>query len=147
MDTSVLLNFLHIGRTELLQLHRCDFIVTDHTVGEISHHYPQSLAEFNRTLEIGALRLVRVADSEMLDLFETLVTRKSLGAGECSAIALAISKNYGLAIDDRSAANQTQRLQQGLPDIPTADQIKEIWAERYRFRLAVPSFACVVYGN
>ena len=78
-----------------------------------------------------------------------------LGAGECSA--LAISRRYILAIDDRLATTHVRRadatlrilatqdlvvsmIREGLLDVVEADRIKQEWATRHRFRLKLDSF-------
>ena len=80
-----------------------------------------------------------------------------LGAGECSAIALAIHRRYILAIDDRLATTHARRadatlrilatqdlvvsmIREGLLDVAEADRIKQEWATRHRFRLIVDTF-------
>ncbi len=80
-----------------------------------------------------------------------------LGAGECSAIALAVHRRYVLAMDDRLATTRARRadatlrilatqdlvvsmINQGLRNIAEADRIKQEWATRHRFRLRLGSF-------
>ena len=90
-------------------------------------------------------------------LFGSLFAAGRLGAGECSAIALAVHRRYILAIDDRLATTQARRadatlrilatqdlvvsmIRQGLLDIAEADRFKQEWATRHRFRLKLTSF-------
>jgi len=38
-DTSMLINFLAIGRMDLIKRHSCRFLITDHVRQEITEHY------------------------------------------------------------------------------------------------------------
>ena len=84
-----------------------------------------------------------------------------LGAGECSAIAVAVHRSLMLAIDDRQAIVQARRTDQtlhilttqdlmvsmideGLLGIEEADRIRDDWAARHRFRLKIRSFRDVL---
>ncbi|MDY0041937.1 MAG: hypothetical protein RBS57_16615, partial [Desulforhabdus sp.] len=102
-DTSVLINFLRIDRMDLFAHHSHDFIVTDHVAGEITDHYSEQQARFASALENDTIRQISVNDPEALVLFGTLSASGRLGAGECSAIALAVHNGYILAIEDRRA--------------------------------------------
>lgn len=157
-DTSILVNFLRIDRMDLFAGHPSDFIVTDHVAGEITDDYPDQQARFISALAHGAIRQVSVTEPEALKLFGTLAATGRLGAGECSAIALAVRCGHMLAIEDKRAIRQAQRVshdltilktqdvvvsmvREGLLDVPAADAIKDLWAAEHRFRLGFDSFA------
>ena len=156
-DASVLINFLRIDRTDLLADLSHAFIVTDHVAAEITDRYPDQQQRFAAAVGAGAISETRVATLEELRIFGSMMATGRLGAGECSAIALAVSRGYILAIDDRLAtshargASATLRIlatqdlvlsmiREGLLTIGEADRIKQEWAIRHRFRLVFNSF-------
>ena len=52
-DTSVLINFLRIDRTDLIACHSHDFLCTDHVAVEISDRYPDQQQRFAEALDAG----------------------------------------------------------------------------------------------
>ncbi len=160
-DTSVIVNFLRIDRMDLIAGHSHDFIVTDHVADEITDHYPDQQARFAAAQTDGVIQQVSITDPAEVTLFVQLSASGRLGAGECSAIALAVHQGHVLAIDDRRALNQAQRVRRNLQvlttqdlmvsmirenllDVPQADVIKEEWANNHRFRLTIGSFSELV---
>ena len=156
-DTSVLINFLRIDRTDLIAGHSHDFLATDHVAAEISDRYPDQQQRFAAALDAGIISETSVTTPEELQLFGTLFATGRLGAGECSAIALAVHCGYILAIDDRLATRHARRvdaglrilstqdlmvsmIREGLLGIEEADRIMQEWAARHRFRLGLDSF-------
>lgn len=108
-DTSVLINFLRIDRIDLIAGYSHAFLVTDHVAGEISDQYPDQQRRFAFALACGALSLVPVDTAEQLRLFASLSATGRLGAGECSAITVAVQCGCTLAIDDRVANRLARR--------------------------------------
>ena len=160
-DASVLINFLRVDRTDLLAGHSHAFLATDHVAAEITDRYPAQQQRFAAALASGAISETRVTTPEEIRLFGSMFAAGRLGAGECSAIALAVHRRYILAIDDRLATTQARRadatlrilatqdlvvsmIRQGLLDIAEADRIKQEWATRHRFRLKLASFRDLV---
>ena len=156
-DASVLVNFLRIDRMDLIAGHSHEFTVTDHVADEVSDRYPDQQQRFASAVEAGALSRQRVTSPAEVALFGTLSASGRLGAGECSAIAVAVHRRHILAIDDRRATIQARRadrtlrvlttrdlmvsmIGEGLLDIVEADSIKDEWAARHRFRLRLESF-------
>ena len=156
-DASVLINFLRIDRTDLLAGHSHAFLATDHVAAEITDRYPDQQQRFAAALAADAISETRVTMPEEIRLFGSMFAAGRLGAGECSAIALAIHRRYILAIDDRLATTHARRadtslrilatqdlvlsmIHEGLLDIAEADRIKQEWATRHRFRLKLDSF-------
>ncbi|MDE0418960.1 MAG: hypothetical protein OXI95_18800 [bacterium] len=154
-DASVLINFLRIDRTDLLAGLSHEFIVTDHVAAEVTDRYPDQQQRFAAAVGAGAISETRVATLAELQIFGSVMATGRLGAGECSA--LAVSRGYILAIDDRLAtsharsASATLRIlatqdlvlsmiREGLLIIAEADRIKQEWATRHCFRLALNSF-------
>lgn len=160
-DASVLINFLRIDRMDFIANHSHDFVVTDHVAEEISSRYPDQHQRFALAIKAGAISQVSVSNPGEMTIFESLMQSRRLGAGECSAIAMAVCGQHVLAIDDRRAKTQAQRTSQALQivttqelmvsmiaenllDITEADRIKNEWALRHRFRLKIQSFREVV---
>lgn len=156
-DTSVLVNFLRIERVDLIADHSYEFLVTDHVSEEITDNYPAQLELFECAVADGILRVVSVTDAKAVALFARLSSTGTLGAGECSAIALSVHGGYSLAIDDKRAAKQarsvssnlkilrTQELvasmiQEDLLTVAEADAMKDTWSDNHRFRLPFNSF-------
>ena len=156
-DTSVLVNFLRIDRIDLIAGHSHDFLATDHVAAEISDRYPDQQQRFAAALDAGIISETRVTAPKALQVFGALFATGRLGAGECSAIALAVHCGYILAIDDRLAIRHARRadaalrilstqdlmvsmIREGLLGITDADLIKQEWATRHRFRLGLVSF-------
>ena len=157
MDASVLMNFLRIDRLDLLARHSHGFVVTNHVAAEVADRYPHQRTRFASAIDTGALRQESITSSAELSLFGSLSASGRLGAGECSAIAVAVQRRIILAIDDRRAIVQARRTGQnlrilttqdlmlsmigeGLLGIEEADRIKDDWAARHRFRLKLRSF-------
>ena len=160
-DASVLINFLRIDRTDLLADHSHDFIATDHVAAEITDRYPDQQQRFAAALGAGAISETRVTTPEEIRLFASMFAAGRLGAGECSAIALAIHRHYILAIDDRLATTHARRadatlrifatqdlvvsmILENLLDVAEADGIKQEWAKRHRFTLKLDSFQSLI---
>ncbi len=59
-DTSVLINFLRIDRTDLTASHSHDFLATDHATAEISDRYPDQQQRFAEALDAGIISETRV---------------------------------------------------------------------------------------
>ena len=156
MDTSVVINFLVIDRIDLLAYCSYLFLVTDDVVDEVK--YPDQRTCLDAALDAGILHRVRVDNNQEVDMFGRLAESKRLGYGECSAIALAVGRNYMLPIDDGAAIKQARKIapslrilttqdlvvkmiQAGLLSIAEADEIKSTWESRNGFRLPIKSFA------
>jgi hypothetical protein len=100
-----------------------------------------------------------VTDPGEVELFLRLRPGDRLGAGECSAIAVAMKRQHGLAIDDHKAVKTALRevgmdveiigtadimvalIRAGSLDLVDADAIKDDWEQNHRFRIKVASFA------
>jgi predicted nucleic acid-binding protein len=157
-DTSVLVNFLRIDRTDLLGRHSRDYVVTDHVAAELTDHYPDQQTRYADAVAAGEVRELTVTAPDSVELFGRLSASGRIGAGECSAIALAVTRHLVLAIDDRRAIKEALRFERDLKILKTqdlmvsmiresllelheADAIKKVWAERHRFRLSFGSFS------
>lgn len=106
-DTSILINFLKIDRLDLLKSCSLHFLVTDHVRGEITENFPDQFERFRVGLLQHIFEEISVTDIAELELFSSLLKNGKLGAGECSAISVAVHRNYLLAIDDNLAIKST----------------------------------------
>ncbi len=92
-DASVLMNFLRIDRMDLIADHSHRFVVTDHVAAEISDRYPEQQQQFGKAARRGTVSQTSIASPEELSLFGSLSASGRLGAGECSAIAMAVHRH------------------------------------------------------
>jgi predicted nucleic acid-binding protein len=160
-DTSVLINFLRIDRMDLIGAHPDSFIATDHVAAEIADTYPDQQTRYNAALKAGLLAEHRIDDTVELELFLRMAERGRLGAGERSAIAVALNRRCALGIDDSRAIQRAieeagiagrtilivrtqdivvELIKQGVLSIEAADAIHVDWATNHRFKLKITSF-------
>ena len=72
-DTSVLVNFLVIDRTDLLsRLPNHRFVVTDHVRAEVTEIYPDQLRRLEAAFDAGTMEEIRVTDLQDVQLFAQL---------------------------------------------------------------------------
>lgn len=150
VDTSVLVNFLRIDRMDLFSHYDRGFVITDHVSAEITDHYTEQRVRLIKSVSDGTLRQEAITRTCELSIFGALSTSKTLGSGECSAIALAVCHGHTLAIDDRRAIGQARSLCQDLKILRTqdlltsmvsqrvlsseeAEAIKDMWVKKHRF--------------
>lgn len=159
LDTSTLINFLAVRRLDLLQDHpQYRFVVTDHVRAEVTAHYPEQLAQLESALAAGWIREIPVTTPEELELFAELNKPGRLGAGECSAIAVAVCRKRPLVMDDKAARARASAfnppvnlldtetimvalIRAGHLSVADADRIKSEWERDHRFKLKFGSFA------
>jgi hypothetical protein len=162
-DTSVLLNFLKIRRMDLIGSYPRRFLATDHVENEISDEAQR--AAFLEAVAAGHLDTCTVNDPREVELFLRLGPGVRLGAGECSAIAVAINRRHAIAIDDNKALGRAFRdaglgnvrieiirtpdvmialIRAGLLTVEEADNIRDEWAREHRFRINAATFADLV---
>jgi predicted nucleic acid-binding protein len=160
-DTSVLINFLKIDRMDLVGRYPGRLLATDHVQSELADDYPEQRARFEAALTGGLLDTCSVTDPAEVSLFGRLGPGVRLGAGECSAIAVALSRGFAIAIDDNRAIKIALReaelagrtlivlrtqdivvalIRASVLTVEEADRMKAEWEQRHRFRLKVRSF-------
>ncbi len=160
-DTSVLINFLKIDAMSLIGRFPGRLLATDHVEAEIASDYPEQQARYAAALKAGSLDSCTVTDPVEVSAFLSLYPGVHLGAGECSAIAVALTRGHAIAIDDKRAIRAAERaaeiagvvlavlrtqdiivllIRAGVLAVEQADAIKKDWEEQHRFRLAVRSF-------
>jgi predicted nucleic acid-binding protein len=151
IETSVLVNFLVIDRTDLLAQHpHYRFIVLDVVRAEVLKR--NQLARLEAALLAGDLVADGPPEATSLDelaIFAAMASLK-LGLGEKAAIAAAKARGLALAMDDRRAWNRAAAFCAGVPredtvslvvallkagtlDVAEADAIKEDWERNHRY--------------
>jgi predicted nucleic acid-binding protein len=161
IETSTLINFLRIGRVDLLVgLTAYRFVVTDHVRADVTTNYPAQLTNLEFALLAGHLVEISLTDLAEHAVFAEM-KRHRLGDGECSAIAAALVRALPLAIDDNRARKKAvarnpslrlldtvglmvEAIDAGLLTVPEADAIKVDWETNHRFRLKFASFSEVI---
>jgi predicted nucleic acid-binding protein len=149
-DTSTLVNFLRIGRVDLLAgLTSFRFVVTNHVRTEVTAFYPAQLANFEFALMAGHVVEITLDTPAELGVFGELKTLR-LGDGECASIAAALTRGTPRVIDGIRAREKAlerepslrlldtvdlmvEALQAGLLTVPEADAIKADWEKNHRF--------------
>jgi len=168
VDASVLINFLRIDRMDLIGAHPGSFIVTDKVADEIS--YPDQKSRYKAALSSGYLVQQKIDDPLEVEQFLRLNLKygQHLGAGELSAIAVALNRNCLLAIDDNRAVKDALRkigfsnrpdriirtqdivvelIKRGYLTLEEAESIKVDWETNHRFALKISSFRELLYGT
>ena len=153
-DANVLINFIHIGRLNLLgQLPGLSIVVPEHVVEEISNEAQAD--ELHNAIESGFLAVTKI--TEFAEIARYSAFTKALGKGESACLALAESRGWMIASDEKRAFRRTaidcvseQRLlatpdliiktiQARLATVKEADQWKQI-LEANRFKMKFQSF-------
>lgn len=156
LDTSVLLNFLRVGRLDLLVgLPGHEFLVTDHVQGEVTDDGSARLLV--AALAEKRLREERVDSPDEVAAFGQLTAVRTLGVGECAALAVAVCRRLPIAIDDKAARKKATAMfgfeqfvgtadlvvaaiRGGLIDVKGADEMQRLWESELRFRMGFGSF-------
>jgi predicted nucleic acid-binding protein len=149
-DTSTLVNFLRIGRVDLLAgLTSYRFVVTDHVRYEVASFYPAQLSNFEFAHLAGHVVEITLDTPADRTVFAELKALR-LGDGECASIAAALNRGFPLAIDDIRARKKAvardpslrlldtiglmvEAIQAGLLTVAEADTIKVDWETNHRF--------------
>jgi predicted nucleic acid-binding protein len=161
IETSVLVNFLKVDRTDLLANHpQYRFVVIDLVRNEVTHHYADQVARLNAAIAAGELlpdQPPEATDPTELAAFAAMA-RLKIGEGERAAVAAATARGFALAMDDERAWKRAATFCAGVPrestvsilvslirtgviDVGEADSIKLEWETNHRFRLKFTSFA------
>jgi predicted nucleic acid-binding protein len=157
-DANVVINFIHVGLLgDLPRLVGLSFVVTDVVYEEIS--YPEQRAALDAALAAGTWTRESLFDLDAVALQADLMT--VMDPGEASTLALAATKGYLVASDERRAFLREARARLGpgrIVDTPglivlairagtlTVDQADQLKAalETHRFTMRFSSFAELV---
>jgi predicted nucleic acid-binding protein len=154
-DSSVLINFIHASRLDILgSLAPWTFVFPDHVEKEITR--PDQIRTLLVAVRKGFLRLERTTEMRELDRFSELI-RAGLGRGEAACLAMALERGWTVASDERGRFLRIAYQQLGekrlvntpgllllairrrVISIDEADRIKAE-LERKRFRMKFRSF-------
>jgi predicted nucleic acid-binding protein len=152
IETSTLINFLRIGRVDLLAgLAAYRFIMPDNVQAEVSTNYPVESANLDLALRAGQLQVVSLTDTAELAVYVAMQSLGGLGDGECAAVAAAYVRGLPLAMDDGPARKKTaahyptvtlldtvglvvEAIRAGLLTVAEADVIKADWHANHNFK-------------
>ena len=128
LDTSVLLNFVKIGRIELLGRLGTSVVLLDQVLDEVRR--PEQRKAVEDAVAVGTLGLQSVRNPTEVALFAELQTGGRLGAGECAVLAVALSRGWIAGLQDRRAKVEGKRRRKDLAFYQTEDlMLKLIWAD------------------
>jgi predicted nucleic acid-binding protein len=164
IETSVLVNFLKVDRTDLLAKHPYyRFVVIDLVRNEVTQYYADQVARLQAAIAAGELlpdQPPEATDPAELAAFATM-SRVKIGEGERAGVAAAHTRGLPLAMDDERAWKRAASfcagvlrestvsimvalIRAGTIDVGEADAIKLEWETNHRFRLKFTSFTEVV---
>lgn len=126
IDTSALLRFLHLGRTDLLKLHPMTFVATETVKGEVAKL--GQLAGYKRAVSQCHFIHERLSRHErrLRDHF-VMVNKQDLG--ESSVIAIALNRGHGIALQDKGAIRFATGLTMSLGVSMPILRVESIFAE------------------
>jgi hypothetical protein len=103
-DTSILINFLHLDRLDLLgDLPGYEFLVPDHVVEEIRDPGQRERLEIG--IRSGFFSVLSITDLEEIDSYARF--HHFLGQGESACLAVALRRGYFVASDERGVFRRT----------------------------------------
>ena len=155
IDTSVLLNFVNIGRIGLLACLGTTVVLLDQVMAEVIR--PDQIAQVEEAIAKETLVLRSVSDPDELSLFIHLVSAGRLGTGECAVLATAVTRDWIAGLQDKRARREGKRLRGDLTLWQTEDIVLDLiclgyltieeadgflieWKEKYRFRSHFSTF-------
>lgn len=159
LDTSVLLNFVKIGRIDLLGRLETPLVVLDQVLDEVRR--PQQRKAVEDAVAAGTLGIESVRNPAEVSLFAELRTGGRLGAGECAVLAVALTRGWVAGLQDRRAQAEGRRrrkdlalcqtedlvlklIQSGQLTVEKADSFLAEWAARHHFKSRLTSFRALV---
>lgn len=153
-DACILINFSILDRLDILgALTGFDFLVPEDVITEVRR--PEHQQRFREGLARGFFRTIEFVDAGTLSVFADL--RPIMGAGEAACLALAATRGWIVASDEKRAFLREARhrlgpgrilntpglfvlaIRQGLVTVEEADRAKR-QLEEHRFRMRFGSF-------
>ena len=156
LDASILLNFVKVGRIDLLGELGSRVVLLDQVHAEVIR--PAQSQVVTEAIAAGIMDLESVTDITEVTLFADLRAGGQLGAGECAVLAVALNRNWVAGLQDKRARAEGKRcssalrlcgtedlmvtlLRSGAVTLAAADQLLVEWATQHRFRLKIASFS------
>ena len=155
LDTSILLNFVKIGRVELLGQLGTSVVLLDQILDEVRR--PKQRKVVKDAVTASTLDLQSVRNPVEVALFTELRAGGRLGAGECAVLSVALTRNWAAGLQDRRAGTEGQRRREDLALYQTEDLVLKLiksdyltieeadgflaeWAAKHRFKSKITSF-------
>ena len=155
LDTSVLLNFVNIGRLELLGQLDTAIMLPDQVLDEIRRPRQREVVE--DAVAAGILDLQSIRNPVEVALFANLRAGGRFGAGECAVLTVALTRHWVAGLQDRRARLEGQRRRKDLAFCQTEDLVLKLiragpltveqadgflveWATQHRFKSRLTSF-------
>jgi len=155
VDTSVLLNFLKAQRIDLLRACTARLVIPAEVRSEVRR--PDQVVALDAALSAGWLIEETMTATAEVALFAQLAARGSLGVGERAVIAMAVSRGWGAALQDKPACEEALRrnkavelhstesfvreaISHGVITYEDADALLLEWRTQHRFRSLLTSF-------
>lgn len=159
IDTSVLLNFVNIGRIGLLACLGTTVVLLDQVMAEVIRS--DQIAQVEEAIARDTLELHSVSDPDELSLFVHLMSAGRLGAGECAVLATAVTRRWIAGLQDKRAIKEGKRFCMDLVLWQTEDIVLKLirngkltveeangflveWKEKYRFKSKYSSFQTIM---
>lgn len=155
LDASILLNFVKVGRIDLLGALDSSVLLLDQVRAEVVR--PAQSQVVTEAITAGIMTLESVTNIAEVTLFADLRADGRLGAGECAVLAVALHRHWVAGLQDKRARAEGRRrrralrlcgtedlmvtlLRSGAVTLAEADQLLVEWATQHRFRLKIASF-------
>ncbi len=153
-DANVLINLLHAGMVDLLgRLPGYEFVAPDHVIEEVTD--PAQRPMLDDAIVRDIIKRESITDITGIELYAEL--RSRMGSGEAACIALASTKRWIVASDEKGAFRREAvrllgpgsvittaglfvlAIRAGLLNVAQADEAKSL-LEQHRFRMTFRSF-------
>lgn len=155
VDTSVLLNFLKAGRLDILRACTARLVIPTEVRGEVQR--PDQVAALDAALANGWISEEPITATAEVALFAQLAARGALGIGERAVIAIAATRGWGAALQDKPAREEAQRRSKAMELHNTESFVREAvghgaitydeadallveWRTQHRFRSLLTTF-------
>lgn len=155
VDTSVLLNFLKAGRLDILHACTARLVIPTEVRGEVRR--PDQVAALDAALADGRIIEEPITATAEVALFALMTARGALGIGERAVIAIAATRGWGAALQDKPAREEAQRRNRAMELHNTESFVREAighgaitydeadallleWRTQHRFRSLLTSF-------
>jgi predicted nucleic acid-binding protein len=155
VDTSILLNFLKAQRLDLLRACTARLVIPAEVRGEVRR--PDQVVALDTALSGGWIVAETMTATAEVALFAQLATRGTLGIGERAVIAMAVSRGWGAALQDKPAREEALRrnkavelhstesfvreaIRHGVITYDEADALLVEWRTQHRFRSMLTTF-------
>ena len=155
VDTSVLLNFVKVGRIDLMQFIGVSLLLPDDVYAEVTR--PEQRAVVDRAVAAGVLIRETIADLAEVVLFAERAQSGRFGPGERATMAVALVRGSAVAIQERPAQAEMLRrnrhakiittediiicaIRSGAITVADADALLVEWRTRHRFASRLATF-------